>query len=229
MTAKNSPKQFPIAIGFTSSDMQRSLAFYRDRLGFKLQECWPDEKNPMWANLVLDGQSVMFGSAMTAENVDKMCSQDPAEGQFWKTKAELYAKTPARGVGVNVYLEVPDIDAYAATIQERGVRLDLPPKSQFYGLRNIVVTDPDGYLLTFYTPITLGSCQSCAMPLADAAPGQMYCSYCTDEAGKLRPYEHVLAGTTHGYFVAHLKMPQDQAEKAAKEHLAKQPAWAGHG
>jgi uncharacterized glyoxalase superfamily protein PhnB len=228
MTSKTPPKQSPNSVGFTSSDMKRSIAFYRDRLGFQLSECWPDEKNPMWANLVLRGQSVMFGGAMSPDQVEKMCSSDPLQAKYFKRKAEEYAKTPARGVGVNVYLEVEDVDAYAATIQERGVQLELPPKSQFYGLRNIVVSDPDGYQLTFYTPIKMSACQSCAMPLADAAPGQMYCDYCTDESGKLKPYEQILAGTIHGYFVAHLKMPLDQAEKAAREHLAKQPAWAGH-
>jgi hypothetical protein len=27
------------------------------------------------------------------------------------------------------------------------------------------------------------------MPLTDARPGEMYCNYCVDEKGQLRPYE----------------------------------------
>jgi hypothetical protein len=29
----------------------------------------------------------------------------------------------------------------------------------------------------------------------------------------------------NGYFIAHMKMARTDAEKAAKEHLAKMPAW----
>jgi hypothetical protein len=53
----------------------------------------------------------------------------------------------------------------------------------------------------------------------------MYCQYCTDEKGALKPYEAVFEGTTQGYFMAMQKMPRPQAEKAAREHLAKMPAW----
>jgi hypothetical protein len=55
----------------------------------------------------------------------------------------------------------------------------------------------------------------------------MYCQYCSDEKGKLRPYEQVFEGTVTGYFMGMQKMPGPAAEKAAKEHLAKMPAWQG--
>ena len=87
--------------------------------------------------------------------------------------------------------------------------------------------DPDGYRLVFYTPVAMESCQSCGMPLADAEPGQMYCDYCTDEKGTLRPYEQVFEGTVTGYFMGMQKMGRKDAEKAAKEHLGKMPAWVG--
>jgi catechol 2,3-dioxygenase-like lactoylglutathione lyase family enzyme len=229
MTSSQPAAQFPMSIAYTVADMRKTIAFYRDRLGFQLKESWPDDQNPMWANLVLDGQSVMIGPAMQPEQVAQFCAKEPAEAKFWTEKATTYRTTASRGVGVNVYVMVPDVDAFAASVQERGVRLDLQPKSQFYGLRSCVLTDPDGYCLTFYTPIKLETCQSCGMPLADAFPGQMYCAYCTDESGKLRPYEQVFAGTVQGYFVECLKLPRNEAEKAAKEHLAKMPAWAARG
>ena len=40
---------FPLSVGFTAADMKRSIAYYRDQLGFTLKECWPDEKNPLHA------------------------------------------------------------------------------------------------------------------------------------------------------------------------------------
>lgn len=228
MSAGQSCEQHPMAVGFTVADMKKSLAFYRDKLGFELKECWPNEAAPMWANVLLDGQSIMFGQAMPAAEMEKMCGGDPVAGKFWAARANEFAKN-VHGAGVNLYVMVPDIDAYAAKLKSKGVTLALTPKTQFYGLRDCVVSDPDGYTLTFYTPVKMESCQSCAMPLADAKPGQMYCAHCTDASGHLKPYEQVLEGTVSGYFMAHMKLPRAQAEKAAREHLAKQPAWSRHG
>jgi hypothetical protein len=53
----------------------------------------------------------------------------------------------------------------------------------------------------------------------------MYCDYCTDEEGKLRSFEDVLEGTIQGYFMGMQKMERGEAEVAAKEMLAKMPAW----
>ena len=216
-----------MSVGFTSTDMKKSLAFYRDQLGFKLTESWPDDKAPMWMNLKLGEQSVMFGAAMSPEQAGDMCKGDERTMKFWTEKATAFQKH-AHGVGVNVYIHVPDVDAYHAQVTKKQVNISLPPKSQFYGLRDFVVTDPDGYMLTFFTNIKLENCQSCGMPLADAQPGQMYCEYCTDEKGRLQPYEKVFEGTVTGFFMNMQKMPRKDAETAAKAHLSKMPAWAAH-
>ena len=55
----------------------------------------------------------------------------------------------------------------------------------------------------------------------------MYCEYCTDDKGTLKPYEAVLEGTTVGYFMAMQKLKRPEAETAARSHLSKMPAWAG--
>ena len=224
-THKDTEQPFPISVGLTATDMKATLAFYRDRLGFKLSETWPSESDPMWMSLVLDRQALMFGKAMTSSQCDQMMAQNPAAARFWSGRAAAWSGN-AHGVGVNIYIAVPDVDAYAKQLARRGVEVALPPTSQFYGLRDIVLTGPDGYVLTFYTPITLSSCQSCGMPLTEAKPGQMYCPYCCDEQGHLRPYEQVFEGTVTGFFMAMQKMPRQQAEQAAREHLSKMPAWA---
>jgi hypothetical protein len=61
--------------------------------------------------------------------------------------------------------------------------------------------------------------------MADGKAGQMYCAYCSDEQGNLKPYEVILEGTVTGYFMEMQKMERKAAEKAAKEHLGKMPAW----
>lgn len=218
----NTP-QYPISVMFTSRNMQKSVAFYRDTLGFEMKESWPDDKNPMWASLTLDGQVIMLGAHMSPEAATEMCGGDAGSAQYMKTLAEEFQKNQP-GVGIVTYIQVPDVDRYHAGLVKKGLKLNAP-KSQFYGLRDFGVQDPDGYRLLFYTNIKLDSCQSCGMPLADAKPGQMYCHYCTDDKGTLRPYESVLEGTTSGYFMAMQKLPRPEAEKAARAHLSTMPAW----
>jgi len=215
-----------MSVMFTCHDVARSVRFYRDQLGFELKESWPSADAPQWANLVLHGQSVMLGGAMDPAKVGEACQGDAVAEAYWRRAAQAFREN-SPGVGVIVYVMVDDVDAYAAEVRERGIRLAGEPKTQFYGIREIGLDDPDGYRLIFFTPVTMTSCQSCGMPLEEAEPGQMYCSFCTDEKGQLRPYESVFEGTVAGYFMAHRKMPRAEAEQAAREHLAKMPAWAG--
>lgn len=215
-----------MSVMLTCRDMAASAAFYRDTLGFEMKESWPDETAPMWANMVLHGQSVMIGAAMDPEKVGDYCKGDPQQEAYFRQSA-IDFRDNRSGVGIQVYLMVPDVDAYHAELKDRGAAPRTEPISQFYGIRDFGIDDPDGYHLVFFTPIAMESCQSCGMPLAEAQPGQMYCRYCTDDKGVLRPYEQVFEGTVTGYFMGMQKMARTEAEKAAKEHLAKMPAWAG--
>jgi uncharacterized glyoxalase superfamily protein PhnB len=217
-----------ISVSLMATDMHQSIRFYRDQLGFELQECWPDEQNPLHCGLVLGTQSVMLGKASPPEEMEKFCADDPAAAKFWAERSRQFAKSTP-GAGVTLYLFVEDVDAYVAQFTEKGVAASLATKTQFYGLRTSVVTDPDGYTLTFYTPVAISSCQSCGMPMSEAKPGRMYCAYCTDERGVLRPYEQVFEGTVSGYFMEMQKLSRKEAEKAAREHLKKMPAWAARG
>ena len=46
----STPKgHYPLAIALTSKDMSKSVAFYRNVLGFELETIWPDADQPMWA------------------------------------------------------------------------------------------------------------------------------------------------------------------------------------
>jgi len=217
-----------MAIGITCKDIATSVEFYRDKLGFEMKESWPSDDAPMWCNMVLGKQSVMLGAAMTPEQVGEMCAQDTEAAPHHQKAAERFQKHPA-GIGLMTYLQVDDVDAFQLKIAGKDVAPLMPPKTQFYGIREMHVDDPDGYRLVFYHPVTMDQCQSCGMPLSDAEPGQMYCGYCTDESGKLRPYEQVFEGTVTGFFMGMQKMERADAEAAAKEHLAKMPAWGMHG
>jgi len=216
----------PLSVILTCRDIKKTIAFFKDKLGFELEACWPDEKAPFWGNLMLGNQSVMVGQSMPADSASQFCAGDALAEKNFKQMADDLAKNKS-GVGIGVYVAVPDVDQFHAKVVKNGVAVESPPKSQFYGIREMSLLDPDGFRFMFYTTIKMESCQSCGMPMKDAKPGTMYCGYCTDAAGKLKPYEQVLEGTTSGYFMAMQKMARPEAEKAAKAHLAKMPAWAG--
>lgn len=215
-----------MAVALTCKDIAKSVAFYRDQLGFTMKESWPNEDEPMWCNLLLGSQSVMLGQSFDPGAAEKMCAGDAEAAAQFKAQAQAFRDHRA-GVGIQTYLMVEDVDAYDARIRSNGVTPLTEPKTQFYGIREIHLEDPDGYRLVVYSPVAMESCQSCGMPLADAKPGQMYCAYCTDERQALRPYDEVFEGIVTRFFMHMQKMERSEAEEAAKEHLGKMPAWAG--
>lgn len=121
----------------------------------------------MWTSLALDPRTRMFGHALSPGQCEQAMAHDPAAAKSWSLRAEGFAKH-AHGAGVNIYITVPEVDDYAEANAQRGVKIALQPTSQLCGLRGVVLTDPDGYVLDFWTPITLSSCRSCGMPRTDA-------------------------------------------------------------
>jgi uncharacterized glyoxalase superfamily protein PhnB len=112
--------------GFTVNDLQRSLEFYRDILGFVAGEPWMDNGK-------------MMGIEMKAGTVAFYLGQD----DFKKGRDRV------KGVGIRIYCATADdVDALASRIKARGGVLDHDPQTQPWGSRDFGVTDPDGYHLT---------------------------------------------------------------------------------
>ncbi|MCP4093626.1 MAG: VOC family protein [Planctomycetes bacterium] len=63
----------------TSNNVKESVAFYRDICGFEMSESWSDGPDPMWANMDLNGQSIMVECAMEPDKVGDMCKDEPLE------------------------------------------------------------------------------------------------------------------------------------------------------
>lgn len=149
--ASKKPKQpFPNAVHLTVASVPRAAAFYVDKLGFKLAEAFPDKQKPVWANLVLDGQSVMLGELPSLQEARQL-GMDQVEIELLKQDARAFARgTP--GVGSSYYVRVANVDAFAKKLKKKRVKLLTPPKTQFYGIRDCLVEDHDGYRLVFYSP-----------------------------------------------------------------------------
>lgn len=218
----DSTRPNPNAVQLTSADVAASIAFYRDLCGFTLAEQWPD-KNPMWARLDLHGQSIMVGVAGNPEQIAQMCQDDPEEAA-WHTSAYEEIQANQAGAGVFLYFAVDNADEFHQQVQKRGGETATNPKTQFYGLRDFGMRDPDGYRLVFYHTVIMESCQSCSMPLPNAKEGDMYCEHCQDDQGQLKPFEEIVAGSA-AYLSQSQGIPLEEATAAAREHLKKMPAW----
>jgi uncharacterized glyoxalase superfamily protein PhnB len=162
--SKSKPKQLhPNTLQLTVASVRRSVLFYEEKLGFKLAESFPPEK-PVWANLLLGGQSLMLGELPSLQEARQL-GMDATEIELLKQDARAVARG-ALGVGCSYYLQVDDVDAFAKKLKKKRVRLLTPPKTQFYGLRDLQLADPDGYRLVFYTRVDPSAPP--AVPAADA-------------------------------------------------------------
>lgn len=115
---------------FIVSDVVRSIAFYRDMLGFKTWYQGPDEA-PFFAVMGRDGAQLFLkaGEAGPMPNP----TRDPA--MRWDTYVLTY-----------------DPDAIATEFAARGVVFSRPLMDTHDTLRGFEIKDPDGYVLFFGCP-----------------------------------------------------------------------------
>jgi len=112
----------------TVDDIQRSVRFYTDVLGFYLTEEWRE-------NGVLRGVNLKAGVCELGLSQD-----DWAKG-----------RDRQKGVGMRIWCRTAqDIDAMAAQIKAAGGHLAEEPVDQAWGVRSLAVDDPDGYRFTIY-------------------------------------------------------------------------------
>lgn len=115
-----------LTASLTVNDLNRSIAWYCDVLGFAIAERWA-------TGGMLTGASVRAGAVELALNQD-----DFAKG-----------RDRVKGVGFRLYATtVQDLDGLAERIKARGGSLAQEPMDMPWGDRAMSVTDPDGFHLT---------------------------------------------------------------------------------
>lgn len=118
-----------VSPSFTVGDLQKSLAWYRDVLGFAVADRWEHEGK-------------LLGVEMKAGPVSVYLSQDD-----WKK-----GRDRVKGEGFRVHCETDqDIDSLVARIKARGGRLLQEPSSEWGG-RHFAIADPDGFKITIEKP-----------------------------------------------------------------------------
>ena len=122
------------------SDLDRSLAFYVDVIGFKVLYARPEER---FAFLDLAGALLMLEEAA-------------GPGRRFRTAA---LERPY-GRGVNFQIETANVDALHERVRKAGIEIAIAIEELWYrrdevelGNRQFVVADPDGYLLRFFSDL----------------------------------------------------------------------------
>jgi catechol 2,3-dioxygenase-like lactoylglutathione lyase family enzyme len=118
-------------------DMPGALAFYRDRLGFQIVAHSPEIEAPEgrffhWVWLKLGAADLMLNTAYDAG--ERPPVRDPAR--------------VAAHVDTGLFFSCPDVDEAYATLKAAGLDL-APPRVAPYGMKQLWLTDPDGYQLCF--------------------------------------------------------------------------------
>lgn len=112
----------------TASDLEASLGFYRDVLGFVVVETYEEG-------------DTFRGAKLKAGSVHLYLGQD----DFAKGRDRL------KGAGIRLWCETAqDLDELAANIRQRGGELAEPITERSWG-RDFAVVDPDGFKLSFTT------------------------------------------------------------------------------
>ena len=117
---------------FFSTNMEATLAYYRDKLGFACVGTWMDP--PVYASLERDGQAIHV-----------RCAAPPV------ASPDKYAEEL-----LDAYVGVADADALHAEYAARGVEFTRELGSTPWETREFVVQDGDGRLLAFGSPLSVG-------------------------------------------------------------------------
>ena len=116
------------------ADIDRSIAFYRDLLGFSIQATVPEKGPFAFAWMQRDGISVFLNTLGSVKEDLPALAARPIGGTN-----TLYIAVEAETAEMGV-------DALFDAISP-GARVMMPLTTQFYGMREFGIEDPDGYVI----------------------------------------------------------------------------------
>jgi catechol 2,3-dioxygenase-like lactoylglutathione lyase family enzyme len=119
------------------ASVERSLAFYVDTLGFARGMTVPEQSPFVFASATSGTVEIFFNDAATA--------------------IKEYPSFAGKAIGATgtMFIEVEGIDAFHDAVKPT-VKIAMPIVTQFYGMREFAIEDPDGYLITFAERVPQG-------------------------------------------------------------------------
>jgi lactoylglutathione lyase len=124
-----SPEQMSVRLELFVQDMDQAIAFYTQILGFEVLR-----RDAAYASLRNGSVLVGLGPIIKL----------PEEHEGYFTRSRLRA---ARGLGVEIVLEVDDVYTMYEQTQSCGYPLEEPLQKRQWGLTDFRLVDPDGYYL----------------------------------------------------------------------------------
>jgi len=125
------PSLQAISPSFIVSDVDQTIAFYRDMLGFEVRFQEPAQ-DPFFAIIGRDGAQIFIKAERGISPVP-----NSTRHPHLRLDAFVYAADP---------------DAVAADFAARGASFSVPLMDTHDGLRGFEIRDPDGYVLFFGRP-----------------------------------------------------------------------------
>lgn len=122
---------------YFARDYEANVAFYRDGLELPELESW--DRGPSDRGTIFEAAAGRIEILALPEDRD--------EDSTWDYRA------PA---GVLLVIEIDDVEGLYERVQARGVPIKEALKTQSWGHRSFVVTDPDGLGLYFFTDESRG-------------------------------------------------------------------------
>jgi uncharacterized glyoxalase superfamily protein PhnB len=115
------------------ASVERSLSFYIDVLGFERGMTVPEQSPFVFAAVTSGAVEIFFNDAATAVKEYTAFAGKPIGAT-----ATLFIELEGSG----------SIDAFHDRIRSK-VTVTMPLVTQFYGMREFAIVDPDGYVMTF--------------------------------------------------------------------------------
>jgi catechol 2,3-dioxygenase-like lactoylglutathione lyase family enzyme len=116
---------------FGVHEMERSIRYYIDGLGFTMKHQWVVEGKLRWCWLELGGAALMLQ-------------------EFWREGHHAFVPTGKLGEGASLNFQCEDAIAIYHEFKSRGIEASEPQVGN--GLWVTGLTDPDGYRLFFASP-----------------------------------------------------------------------------
>ena len=111
----------PIVAELTVSHLSKSIDWY-SALGFEVElEGVKDDNGFQWVSMGLDGRTIW----LLREDISRHVADCPPR--------------------ITLYLQVDNVDRFYNQLVDRGITPDARPQNQWYGLREFLLYDPDGY------------------------------------------------------------------------------------
>ena len=129
-TVSSSTKFTSITPNLIVRDIAKSTAFYRDVLGFAIKQTVPEAEPFVFVWLERDGVPVFLNDIKATEHDYPDAARLP------------------QGGSMTMFFVITGVDAYHAAVSPNA-NVVMPLKTQFYGMREFAITDPDGHLITF--------------------------------------------------------------------------------